>query len=38
MRTITTKQNSLTVRDGSEELPIEMDGVQDGIWVTEIER
>ena len=38
MRTITTGTNSLTIKNGREELPIEMNGVEDGIWVTELER
>ena len=38
MRTITTGTNSLTVKNGREGLPIEMNGVEDGIWVMEMER
>lgn len=38
MRTITSGTNSLTVRNGGDELPIEMNGVEDGIWVMELER
>ena len=38
LRTVTTGKNSLTIKNGEEALPIMMDGKEDGIWVSELER
>ena len=35
---MTTGKNSLTIKNGEDALPILMDGKEDGIWVSELER